>query len=113
MKKIYDLWIYGLSALGFGLICTMFNEYSSHLLFFGLQAGVAALALSLITFIMIFIGSEKARRWCYYIHSGFLFGIGLLGLVSMIHGNVNLLWLFCLSQYSQIILSVRRGDVIE
>jgi len=112
MKKIDELWIYGLSALAFGFVCITSDDYASRLMFFGWQIGLIAIILAAVTILVNLFGSRKIKRWCYYIHSGFLATIGLLGLLNMIKGDPNLLWVFCISQYCQIIFSVRRGDLI-
>lgn len=113
MENDRNLVIHSLSATTFGVIFELDPVYADKIAFFGRELGVVCIVLGLITLLAIAAKLTVIKRWMYYLHSGVLLGLSFLGLLKQFQGETNVMWLFTLQLFIFIILTIRRGDVIE
>ena len=113
MENDRNLLIHSTTATLFGVIFELDPVYADKIAFFGRELGIVCFTLGLITLFAIAAKLKIVKRWMYYLHSGVLLGITFLGFVRQFQGETNVMWLFTLQLFIFIILSIRRGDVIE
>lgn len=89
------------------------QELSNRILFFGEIAGLLCMTLGVCTLSCSLFKIHVVEKYLSYIHVNFLLALTILGLIKMVMGQFNVLWIFTLELFVLIIISMARGDSFD